>query len=83
MRVRAFRSAAPCRALPHSFTPPSMPCLPDLAAALTYSRYCASVLAARPEERMELETKVALPFDWIAAEASIAAAAEGAALSDR
>jgi glutamate-ammonia-ligase adenylyltransferase len=53
-----------------------MPHLPDLAAALAYSRYCTSALAAHPDERDELEASIIRPFDWEAAEGTIAAAIE-------
>jgi glutamine synthetase adenylyltransferase len=48
--------------------------LPDPAAAIAYSRYCTGVLAARPDERAELDATLGMPFDWRSGEAGIATA---------
>jgi glutamate-ammonia-ligase adenylyltransferase len=61
-----------------------MQSLPDLAAALAYSRYCAAVLTAHPDERAELEATVEAAFQWRPPDAKISAsvdAGDGVALA--
>jgi glutamate-ammonia-ligase adenylyltransferase len=49
-----------------------MPNTTEVAAALAYSRYATAALEMRPDERAEVVATADAPFDWGAAEASIA-----------
>ena len=54
-----------------------MPNTTEVAAALAYSRYATAALDMRPDERAWLVATVDAPFDWGAAEASIARILDG------
>ena len=54
-----------------------MPNTTEVAAALAYSRYATAALDTRPDERAWLVATVDAPFDWGAADASIAGILDG------